>query len=86
LQYDIWGDTVNVASRMESTGEPGRIQVSESFARALCLVPSASNGNNQAPGTRHNVAPGTRHPALTERGEVNIKGKGSMTTYWLERG
>ena len=27
--YDIWGDTVNVASRMESTGEPGRIQVTE---------------------------------------------------------
>jgi class 3 adenylate cyclase len=26
--YDVWGDTVNVASRMESTGEAGRIQVS----------------------------------------------------------
>ncbi len=29
FQYDIWGDTVNVASRMESHGIPGRIQVSE---------------------------------------------------------
>ena len=28
-QYDIWGNTVNVASRMESTGEMGRIQVRE---------------------------------------------------------
>lgn len=27
-QYDIWGNTVNVASRMDSTGVPGRIQVS----------------------------------------------------------
>ena len=28
-QYDIWGNTVNVASRMESTGQLGKIQVSE---------------------------------------------------------
>jgi adenylate cyclase len=27
--YDLWGDTVNVASRMESHGVPGRIQVTE---------------------------------------------------------
>ena len=26
-QYDIWGNTVNVASRMESTGSMGKIQV-----------------------------------------------------------
>jgi PAS domain S-box-containing protein len=25
--YDMWGDTINVASRMESSGEPGRIQI-----------------------------------------------------------
>ena len=29
--YDLWGDTVNLASRMESHGQPGSIQVTESF-------------------------------------------------------
>lgn len=29
FSYDIWGDTVNIAQRMESHGQPGAIQVSE---------------------------------------------------------
>jgi class 3 adenylate cyclase len=33
--YDIWGDTVNVASRLESHGVAGRIQVSDVTAAAL---------------------------------------------------
>ncbi|MDQ3880862.1 MAG: adenylate/guanylate cyclase domain-containing protein, partial [Chloroflexota bacterium] len=33
--YDVWGDTVNVASRMESHGVPGRIQVTEPVYRRL---------------------------------------------------
>ncbi len=34
FQYDIWGDTVNTASRMESSGEVGRVNISEA-TRAL---------------------------------------------------
>ena len=33
--YDLWGDTVNIASRMESHGVPGTIQLSESTHQLL---------------------------------------------------
>jgi class 3 adenylate cyclase len=35
FSYDLWGDTVNVASRMESHGERDRIQLSDAAAAAL---------------------------------------------------
>ncbi|XP_032511663.2 adenylate cyclase type 9 [Danaus plexippus] len=37
LYYDIWGDAVNIASRMDSTGVPKRIQVGEACIPVLSL-------------------------------------------------
>ena len=59
--YDVWGDTVNTASRMESHGVPGKIQVSAATRDA----------------TRGAFA-------FEMRGEIAVKGKGAMTTYFLE--
>ena len=53
FQYDIWGDTVNIASRMESSGEVGQVNISEA---TYALVKSeagftfASRGKVQAKG------------------------------------
>jgi class 3 adenylate cyclase len=35
FQYDIWGDTVNTASRIESAGEVGRVNISQSTYELL---------------------------------------------------
>lgn len=35
ILFDLWGDTVNVASRMESSGVPGRVQLAESTVDLL---------------------------------------------------
>lgn len=61
FSYDLWGDTVNIASRMETHGEAGRIQVSETIYQQL-------KGEFQF------------HP----RGTIDIKGRGTMNTYWLD--
>jgi class 3 adenylate cyclase len=58
--YDLWGDTVNTASRMESHGTTGEIHCSETAYLAL------RDAFDFEP-----------------RGTVDIKGKGSMPTYFL---
>ncbi|XP_076461589.1 LOW QUALITY PROTEIN: adenylate cyclase type 5-like [Babylonia areolata] len=60
--YDIWGNSVNVASRMDSTGLADRIQVSQDMYNLL-----SEKGYK-----------------LTERGSVDVKGKGTMVTYFLD--
>jgi len=60
FSYDLWGDTVNIASRMESHGEASRIHVSQT--------------------TRDLLQSSFR---FEERGEITIKGKGVMRTYFL---
>ena len=61
FQYDLWGDTVNTASRMESHGEPDRIQIAEA---TYLLVKDDF--------------------ATTLRGPIEVKGKGTLTTWYLE--
>ncbi|XP_047364793.1 adenylate cyclase type 2 isoform X1 [Vespa velutina] len=61
-QYDIWGNTVNVASRMDSCGEMGKLQVTEDTAKIL-------------------IAAGYE---LVCRGPTFVKGKGTLTTYFVK--
>ncbi|HNN96261.1 MAG TPA: adenylate/guanylate cyclase domain-containing protein [Pseudomonadota bacterium] len=58
--FDLWGDTVNTASRMESHGEPDRIQCTPEVYERM----------------QHAFV-------FEERGEIEIKGKGRMRTYFL---
>jgi adenylate cyclase len=58
--YDVWGDAVNVASRMESTVAAGRIQVPENDYQRL-----------------------RGRFVLEERGDIEVKGKGVMHTWYL---
>jgi class 3 adenylate cyclase len=60
FHYDLWGDTVNLASRMESHGVPGKVQVDEQTGQLL-----------------------QGHFQLEDRGLIDVKGKGSVHTYFL---
>jgi adenylate cyclase len=58
--YEVWSDAVNTASRMESHGLPGKIQVTERMYLRLRVA-----------------------YALEPRGPIEVKGKGTLRTYWL---
>ena len=58
--YDLWGDTVNIASRLESHGAAGKVHVSDSVKARLDTA-----------------------FRFEERGEIDLKGRGQVTTFFL---
>ncbi|MBL7973406.1 MAG: tetratricopeptide repeat protein [Candidatus Kapabacteria bacterium] len=80
--YDVFSDAVNTASRMESHGEAGRIHVSEEFVHNLTTTHSEKEGlNTNVLSFGENVG----EVSIIPRGEMEIKGKGLMRTFFLER-
>jgi class 3 adenylate cyclase len=80
--YDLWGDAVNTASRMESHGEAGKIHCSEDFAMELRV---RSEGLRAEGDILQLVIRNSSLVTLRPRGGIDIKGKGMMKTYFLER-
>lgn len=69
FQYDIWGDTVNTASRMESSGEVGKVNISQSTYELLTDTSKNSNQHNEF--------------IFESRGMVEAKGKGKIAMYFV---
>jgi adenylate cyclase len=50
FSYDVWGDAVNLAARLESSGEPERVQLSAEARRALTSFHCESRGEIEIKG------------------------------------
>lgn len=69
--YDVWGDAVNTASRMEHHSESDRIHVTQCFRDAVGREQSAASFSTDA-------------YDFTMRGQIDVKGKGVIVTHYLE--
>ena len=77
--YDIWGNTVNVASRMDYTGERGKIHLPEQTAFELMNKDSGGEVLELDENTFMDTTVVCQY-----RGEIDVKGKGIMKTYFVE--
>lgn len=85
-QYDIWGNSVNVASRMETTGVLGKIQVCIFFRckMRVCFDLWNSHIFSFAQVTEEtSQILSTLGYMCSCRGMINVKGKGELKTYFV---
>lgn len=89
FSYDLWGDTVNTASRMESHGETGKIHISEEVLEKIKdkgkLVDSEEYDKTSNSDISHKKNSHEKYMfRFYSRGKIDIKGQGQMNTYFLE--
>ena len=78
FQYDIWGDTVNTASRMEGSGEVGKVNISKSTYHLL-------KGTERTAINRVEATQSLGYFKFINRGKITTKGKGEIEMYFVER-
>lgn len=83
-QYDIWGNSVNVASRMETTGVLGKIQVcnKDTEGRRCLSVGALMWISPQVTEETSRILTSLGY-LCSCRGIINVKGKGELKTYFV---
>lgn len=98
LVYDLWGDAVNIAHRMESHGIAGAIQVSEAFVQRFNIslqeriddgkyrifaYPRMDTSLSHLFAGEPSIIDTATSFVFEERGFIEVKGKGMLKTYLL---